>query len=252
MAKSLVAKPESQTSIADRKVNMANAITRAAHGLSLPEKRFIAAALAKTDSTDARGLMNEQMQTVKLSAMEYAETFGITLDAAYQQLQAGAEDLQQPKLIVERPGRRGMVKEVRAWIITGKYAKGEGTVEVRWHPDLVPYLFGLRKEFTTYKLKHAAAFRSIYSWRLFECLKSWQGAGGRYTPTIEEFQNVMEASPTYRANFKALRERIIEPAVKELQEKNGLKITWTPIKAGRKVIKLQFEFEPDPQGQLQF
>lgn len=251
MPRRLTAKPDSQTTIAERHVNMANAVTRSAHGLSLPEKRFIAAALAKTDSTDTRGLMDLQMQTVKLSAMEYAETFGVTLDAAYQQLQSGAEALQQPKVIVERPTSRGISREVRAWVITGKYAKGEGTVEVRWHPDLVPYLFGLRAEFTTYKLKHAAAFRSIYSWRLFECLKSWQGAG-RYSPTIEEFQDVMEASPTYRANFKALRERIIEPAIRELREKNGLIVHWTPVKSGRKVTSLRFEFEPDPQGTLAF
>lgn len=249
MKTSLTAKPNSQTGISDRNVTMANAVTRAAHGLSLPEKRFIAAALAKTDSTDTRGLMDLQMQTVKLSAMEYAETFGITLDAAYQQLQAGAEELQKPKLVVERPGRRGTVREVRSWVITGKYAKGEGTVEVRWHPDIVPFLFGLRKEFTTYKLKHAAAFRSIYSWRLFECLKSWQGAG-RWTPTIAEFQDATDATPTARANFKELRLRIIEPAVKELREKNGLIVKWEPVKSGRKVTALRFEFELDPQGAL--
>jgi len=97
----------------------------------------------------------------------------------------------------------------------------EGSVEVRWHPALLPFLFGLRKEFTTYKLKHAAAFRSIYSWRIFECLKSWQGAG-RWTPTITGFRDAMDASPKHRANFKALRERVIEPAVKELREKRRL------------------------------
>lgn len=251
MKNSLTAKPNSQTEIADRKVNMANAVTRAAHGLSLPEKRFIAAALAKTDSTDARGLMDQQMQTVKLSAMEYAETFGITLDAAYQQLQAGALALQQPKVVVDIPTRRGVRRQVRAWVITGEYSKGEGTVEVRWHPDLVPFLFGLRTEFTTYKLRHAAAFRSIYSWRLFECLKSWQGAG-RWTPTITEFQDATEATPTARANFKELRLRVIEPAVKELREKNGVIVKWEPVKAGRKVTGLRFEFEPDPQGTLAF
>ena len=251
MKKTLTAKPNSQTAISDRQVTMANAVTRAAHGLSLPEKRFIAAALAKTDSTDTRGLMDERMQTVKLSAMEYAETFAVTLDTAYEQLQAGAEALQQPKVVIEAQTRRGTVREVRSWVITGKYAKGEGTVEVRWHPDLVPFLFGLRKEFTTYKLKHAAAFRSIYSWRIFECLKSWQGAG-RWTPTIEEFQDATDATPTARANFKELRLRVIEPAVKELREKNGLIVQWTPVKAGRKVTGLRFEFEPDPQGTLLF
>jgi plasmid replication initiation protein len=251
MKKTLAANPNSQTSISNRQVTMANAITRSAHGLTLTEKRFIAAALAKTDSTDTRGLMDERLQTVKLSAMEYAETFAVTLDTAYEQLQAGAEALQQPKVIVELQTRRGTVKEVRSWVITGKYAKGEGTVEVRWHPDLVPFLFGLRKEFTTYKLKHAAAFRSIYSWRLFECLKSWQGAG-KWTPTIDEFHDATEATPTARANFKELRLRVIEPAVKELREKNGLTVMWTPVKAGRKVVGLRFDFEPDPQGTLAF
>ncbi|KIX38277.1 replication protein, partial [Burkholderia pseudomallei] len=186
-----------------------------------------------------------------LTAMEYAEAFAVTLNTAYEQLQAGAEALQQPKVIVERPTQRGIVREVRSWIITGKYAKGEGSVEVRWHPDLVPFLFGLRKEFTTYKLKHAAAFRSIYTWRIFECLKSWQGKGS-WTPSIDEFHDATEPSPTARANFKELRLRVIEPAVKELREKNGLLLEWTPVKAGRKVIGLRFSFEPNPQSSLGF
>ncbi|OTP68202.1 hypothetical protein PAMC26577_34360 [Caballeronia sordidicola] len=62
----------------------------------------------------------------------------------------------------------------------------------------------------------------------------------------------MDASPTYRANFKALRERVIEPAVKELREKNGLIIEWETVKSGRKVTGLRFEFAPDPQGTLLF
>jgi plasmid replication initiation protein len=251
MKNSLAAKPNSQTEIADRNVTMANSVTRTAQGLTLAEKRFIAAALAKTDSTDARGLMSQQMQTVKLSAMEYAETFEVSLDTAYEQLQNGAASLYERSVIVIRQGSRGPVERRLRWVITAEYAKGEGTVEVRWHPDLVPFLFGLRQEFTTYKLKHAAAFRSIYSWRLFECLKSWQGAG-HYSPTIEDFQNVMDASPTARANFKELRIRIIEPAVKELQEKNGLVVKWSPVNAGRKVVGLRFDFEPDPQAKLLF
>jgi plasmid replication initiation protein len=84
---------------------------------------------------------------------------------------------------------------------------------------------------------------------LFECLRSWQGAG-RWTPTIAEFQEATDATPTARANFKELRLRVIEPAVKELREKNGLIVTWEPIKTGRKVTALRFEFEPNPQGAL--
>jgi plasmid replication initiation protein len=43
---------------------------------------------------------------------------------------------------------------------------------------------------------------------------------------------------------------VIEPSVKELFDKNALVVKWEPVKAGRKVVGLRFEFEPDPQGAL--
>ncbi|WP_244798073.1 replication initiation protein [Caballeronia grimmiae] len=60
----------------------------------------------------------------------------------------------------------------------------------------------------------------------------------------------MDAKPTHRANFKALRQRIIEPAVAELREKNGLLIDWQSVKDGRRVGTLRLEFVRNPQGAL--
>ncbi|CAK0040497.1 replication initiation protein [Burkholderia pseudomallei] len=250
MSKTLTAKPNSQTAIADRQVTMANIIVRASHNLNLSEKRMIAAALAASDATDGRALTEEKFWTVKLSAMEYAETFDITLDTAYEQLQDGADKL-LTKLIV-RPDRDRKGDEIKhAWLLRAKYSKGHGVVTITWHPDVRPYLFCLRQEFTTYKLKHAAALRSVYSWRLFENLKSWNGAG-RWEPSLEEFQHAMDAPQNYRTNFKELRRRVIDPAVKELTEKNGLIVDWEPTKNGRKVIGLRFKFRPNEQMALAF
>ena len=47
-----------------------------------------------------------------------------------------------------------------------------------------------------------------------------------------------------------MKRRIIDPAVKELTQKDGWLIQWEPIKAGRKVKSLQFTFMRDPQGRL--
>jgi plasmid replication initiation protein len=69
---------------------------------------------------------------------------------------------------------------------------------------------------------------------------------------MAEFHEATEPSATARANFKELRLRVIEPAVKELREKNGLVLEWTPVKAGRKVIGLRFSFAANPQGSLAF
>jgi plasmid replication initiation protein len=113
----------------------------------------------------------------------------------------------------------------------------------------VPHLFNLRGQFTKYKLRQASALRSVYSWRLFELLQSWQSEG-HYTPSLDAFCKAMEVPASYRKNFKEIRTRVIEPAVQELTEKNNMLITWSTQNAGRKVIGLDFEFEPNPQTSL--
>jgi plasmid replication initiation protein len=43
---------------------------------------------------------------------------------------------------------------------------------------------------------------------------------------------------------------MIEPAVKELTEKDGWLIQWEAVKAGRKVKAIRFTFMRNPQGSL--
>lgn len=59
---------------------------------------------------------------------------------------------------------------------------------------------------------------------------------------IDEFHHAMEATDSYKANFGRLRARVIEPAIKELQDKDGWNIDWGVIKTGRKVSSLKFNF----------
>jgi len=66
--------------------------------------------------------------------------------------------------------------------------------------------------------------------------------------SIENFCKSMEE--TEKQNFAAIRRRIIEPAAEELNEKDGWIITWQPIKGGRRVKALRFDFRKDPQGRL--
>ena len=65
--------------------------------------------------------------------------------------------------------------------------------------------------------------------------------------TIEDFCTSMEATEKQKQNFAKIRTKIIEPAVKELIEKDGWLIEWKPIKTGRKVSKLRFDFKKNPQ-----
>lgn len=235
--------------VAEKNVNMSNALTRAAHSLLLSEKRVIAACISKIDSIPAGALALKGAWTVRLSAAEYAEAFEVDLDTAYTQLRSASENLFNRYVRTVRDTRKGPEEHKFRWVGGVTYHAGEGWVELHWWHEVVPHLYGLRSEFTSYKLKQAAAMRSTYSWRLFECLQSWKDKG-RYSPSIEDFQRAMDAPPSCLKDFKALRVRVIEPAVKELAEKNGLVIEWDVKRAGRKVIGLDFTFGVSPQPAL--
>lgn len=236
--------------LSDLQVNMSNALARSAHGLLLSEKRIIAACIAKTDQMpDMEQVRRRGAWLVRLSAADYAKTFEVDLDTAYDQLQAASENLFKRYITTTRQTRKGPEIYRFVWVGGIRYHKGEGWVELDWFHEVVPHLFNLKGQFTKYKLKQASALRSPYSWRLFELFQSWQDKG-RYQTAIEDFYTAMEVPESYLKNFREIRRRVIEPAVKELTEKNNMLITWTTRNAGRKVIGLDFTFEPNPQQSL--
>ena len=237
----------------ERWVTMSNALTRAGHGLTLAEKRIVASAVSKLDSR--RMLPPGEVPRTRITAMEYAETFQVDMDTAYDQLQAAAKQLYQRSITFYEPAhkRRGKplppTKVQMRWVGSVKYQQGEGWVELAWWPDLMRHLVGLKAQFTTYQLQQASALRSAYSWKLLELLTRFQSSGtAEYT--IEDFCASMDATAKQAADFSKVRTKIIEPAVKELQEKDGWLIQWQPVKAGRKVKALRFTFMRDPQGRM--
>lgn len=237
----------------DRWVTMSNALTRAGHGLTLAEKRIVASAVSKLDSR--RVLPPGEVPRTKITAAEYAETFQVDMDTAYDQLQAAAKQLYQRSITFYAPAHRRNGKPLpptkvqMRWVGEARYHDGEGWVELAWWPPILPHLIGLRRQFTSYQLQQASALRSVYSWRLLELLMRFESTGwAEYT--IEDFCASMDATAKQAADFSKVRTKIIEPAVKELQEKDGWLIQWQPVKAGRKVKALRFTFMRDPQRRL--
>lgn len=228
-------------------VTMSNALTTAAQGLSLAEKRVMMYAVAKLDSFKNDG--GTPAGTVKLVAHDYAEQFDVDANTAYEQLKQAGKGIFNRYIRFFEEGRKGPEEVMIRWVSSARYSPGMGTVTLRFTQEVAPHLLQLKAQFTTYKLAQASALRSIYSWRLLELLSQSAGTGWRQI-SIDEFHHAMETPVGYKANFKILRQRVIEPAVKELIEKDGWLIDWQPIKEGRKVAALRFDFKRDPQGKL--
>lgn len=236
-------------------IAMSNALTRAGHGLTLAEKRLIFCAISRLDSRSK--LVPGMVLSSRVTAADYAEVAGCEFSAAYEALQTAAKNLYERSItfFVQAKNRRGKpiessIKRMR-WVGSATYMKNEGWVDLAWWPEVLPHLTGLRDEFTAYQLRQTHALRSVYSWKLLELLTKFEPTGwAQYT--IEDFATAMEATPKQREDFAKIRTKIIEPAIRELQEKDGWLIQYKPLKAGRRVAALRFDFmrnEP-PQSEV--
>lgn len=235
----------------DLQISMSNAVARAAQGLSLFEKRAVALAMGQTDSMSAQVLAKASIQgwSVKLVALDYAESWQIAPQNAYVQLKEATENLMHRQAVFKTETRRGEKITRINWVGKSVYHEGEGWVEIHFTPHIAPHLLGLRTRFTSYKLAQAGALRSLYAWRMLELFTSWQDKG-KWVVDVEDFADAVEAPESCRKDFGNMRKRIIEPAIKELRQKDNWLIEWEPIKAGRRVSALSFRFARNPQQSL--
>jgi plasmid replication initiation protein len=237
----------------DRTVNMSNALVSSAQALSLREKRVMALAVSKLDSMRHPGATPPK---VRIEAAEYAALADIALNDAYKELAEATENLRKRTITFahewkKTPTARKTFRAVTrtGWVDSATYVEGQGVVDILFTITVTPHLTLLREKFTSYKLQQASALRSLYSWRLLELLTQFEKTGWREFE-VDDFIKTLDLPETYQKNFGHIKKRVIGPAVKELKEKDGWLIAVNYKKAGRKVSRIRFDFERNPQTDL--
>lgn len=241
----------------ERFATMSNALVNASQSLSLPEKQIIMLAISKLDSRKA--MQPGQLPTARLTALELSETFGVDQSLAYKALKDAVNQLYERSITFREQAysrkKTGnppdFVNHSVRWLSSkSSYAAGQGWCNITFTQEVMPHLTALKARFTSYRIKQAVGLRSLYSWRLMEKLNSFGRDGGQAVIEIGDFCHAMEASPKQRDDFAAIRRKMIEPAVAELEAKDGWQIKWKPNKTGRKVTSLSFSWKRNPQPDL--
>ena len=133
------------------------------------------------------------------------------------------------------------------WLAKVRTNKRSGIAHIKLDEDLVPYLFDLKNRFTSYGLRNILCMKSQYSIRLYELLKSYKIQVTK-TFTIEEFKKLLMIEDIKSYNrFPDLRRKVLEPAMKEINEYTDIDVTYREILKGRKVIKLEFHIKDKEQ-----
>lgn len=125
------------------------------------------------------------------------------------------------------------------WIEKPYIDKQSGTIQIKLDNDMKPYLLQLKERFTEYELIYTLNFKSKYSIRLYEYLKSIHYKKlDVYTHTIsvDRLQKILDSK---YSNFKDFHTRVLKPAQKELNEYSDITLTYELIKQGRKTTDIK-------------
>ena len=222
-----------------------NSLIRASYKLSLNEQRLILQAVSGLNSkrTAIRPGFN-QVEKIRITAAEFGEMWKLPLSKSYEALKDATNELYE-RSIVEIDGKH--IKKMR-WVSGVEYHDGEGWASLSFSSHVTPYLTSLSSKFTEYRIGQVANLRSTYAIRIFEWCVQFADTGWMQV-RLDELTKRLDLD--YKL-YNDVRRFVIEPAIKELKTKSNLKIEWFPIKEGRKVTSVRFEFKEPPQMALDF
>lgn len=128
-----------------------------------------------------------------------------------------------------------------SWVSKVWCNKGSGVAKVKLDEDMIPFLFDLKEKFLSYGLYSVLAMKSQYSIRIYELLKSYANVG-YYKTNIDDFKKLLmvEKIKSY-TNFAEFKRKVLEPAIKEINELTDIEISYSLHKQGNKVIGLMFK-----------
>jgi len=134
-----------------------------------------------------------------------------------------------------------------SWIDKAIINKKIGIIKIKLDNDMKPFLLELQKNFTSYELDYILVMKSKYSIRLYELFKSHEFMS-KCTYDIEHLKLLLSVT-TYE-NFKDFRNRVLEPALREINIYSDIFVTYTATKKDRKYDKITFEIKEQREGFL--
>ena len=179
---------------------------------------------------------DEELKLYEFKITDFCKVCGIEPHGDnYTMLKHQIKTISDKSLWIEREdGTETLVR----WIEKPYIDKHSGTVRIKLDEDMKPYLIQLRERFTEYELIYTLNFKSKYSIRMYEYLKSIHYKKLKpytQTLTIDKFQKIVGSA---YAEFKDFHTRVLKPAQKEINQYSDIVFDYELIKEGRKTTAI--------------
>jgi len=187
----------------------------ARYGLTLQEHRIIYYAILEGQQE------GRPFEPVTLSVSEFKRMFELKGESSYSELRKLSLKLVGRTTEIAHKDDDGLKYTALNWLSRITYNLKEGTVTITPNKELKPFFEG--KPFTTMEYYFLLKFTSAYAERLYEILKSLNHKT-IIDFDIDDLAKRLSVPKSYAANYADLKKRVLDPAIKDINEFTDLDI----------------------------
>lgn len=209
-------------------------IQKSRFNLSLQQQKIVLYLISQISMYDA------DFKEYEFNISEFCRVCGIdeTSGKNYKDLKQAIKDIADKSLWIQIDEK---TETLLRWIEKPYINKLEGTIKIRLDKEMKPFLLQLKQNFTKYELLWTLRFKSKYTIRLYELIKSihfQELAEYSRTFPLDDVRRLLGAE-TYKT-YQTLKTRVLNPAVEEINRYSDKNVTYQPIKKGRAVTHIEF------------
>lgn len=220
-------------------VCQANSLVGGKQALKLNSAKLIRAAIMQVVRDD------EELKLYIITISELAELLNVPKSNIYRDIDDITDDiLNNPVYIREEVGKK--VRWIKIpWVTRCEYNSDIG-VALKLNDELKPFLINLKDHYTQYTLDSILVMKSVYAIRIYELLQSeimtriLPRAGTDIELSVETLKECCGCESKAYNTFSNFRNRVIDIAVKEINEKTLYTLSYDYVKKGKSVIGLIF------------
>lgn len=219
---------------------MSNELIRGKQSCNLVEIRFIRLIIAQILIED------EELSTYTTTVREFSDFFNIDASNIYRDIQTLCVNLRRKDVLVSSGDTKKPWKSI-GWFDSVSY-DGEGKITFKFSEEIRPYVWGLRELFTKCQLKNLILLHSVYSIRLYELIlmeknekhKNQVKFSVSFLREILLYKDIGNMKNEMYPKFGLFRNKVIEPAIAEINKYTDIIVECEFIKTGRTITDVLF------------
>lgn len=219
-----------------------NAITEARYEMSALEKNIVYMLMRNIEEGDP----DDKEYVIDIYELE-----SVLGPLTKKEIREARDNLIQRAYTIKRDNGNVLVVSLMTVV---QYDMGANKLAIKISSKILPYFLELKNNYTVFELNVALSLKSKYAKRLYEMLSQHKEAGV-FNISIKDLKwrlDLLEEEKKQESyiKFNAFKQRVLEPAQKELTEFADITFSYEATKTGNKYTDLAFKINHTPPQAL--